>query len=59
MDKLKAMQDAGDFTGVLALQEEIKCLPWGLVWDEYLKEEDCTAEDAWYQEVKNMKKKYY
>ncbi len=36
-DLLKEAQDSYDHTRVLALQEELKTLPWGEVWDEYLK----------------------
>jgi L-rhamnose isomerase len=35
--KLKAFQDAGDFTHEMALREEIKDLPFGEIWTEYLK----------------------
>ena len=29
------MRGAGDYTGRLALQEEIRALPWGAVWERY------------------------
>src|SRR4051812_33394945 len=32
---LRSCEEAGDYTGRLALQEEIKGLPWGAVWDQY------------------------
>ncbi len=35
--KLKAMQDSGDFTGLMAAQEEWKTLPFGEIWREYLR----------------------
>jgi L-rhamnose isomerase len=34
-DQLREMEVAGDFTGRLALLEEIKGLPFGAVWDVY------------------------
>jgi L-rhamnose isomerase len=35
IDQLREMEVAGDFTGRLALLEELKGLPFGAVWDAY------------------------
>jgi L-rhamnose isomerase len=35
IDQLRAMEVAGDFTGRLALLEELKGLPFGAIWDVY------------------------
>jgi L-rhamnose isomerase len=35
IDKLRAMEQAGDYTSRLALLEELKGLPFGAVWDYY------------------------
>jgi L-rhamnose isomerase len=35
--ELKKLQDAGDFTHEMALREEMKDLPFGDIWAEYLK----------------------
>jgi L-rhamnose isomerase len=35
--RLKELQDAGDFTHEMALREEMKDLPFGEIWAEYLK----------------------
>ncbi len=35
-DELKALQEAGNFTKLMARQEECKMLPVGAVWSEYL-----------------------
>ena len=48
---LKEAQDNYDHTRVLALQEEIKTLPWTEVWDEYCKKEGCLDEASWYENV--------
>ena len=50
-DLLKKAQDSSDHTKVLALQEEIKTLPWMEVWDDYCKQEGCLSESLWYKEV--------
>jgi L-rhamnose isomerase len=35
-DDLKSLQDAGNYSKLLGIQEEIKTLPFGAVWEEYL-----------------------
>jgi L-rhamnose isomerase len=35
-DELKALQDGGNFSKLLVMQEEVKTLPFGAVWEEYL-----------------------
>ena len=36
-EKLKKLQDEGRFTELMAIQEELKCAPFGDIWEEYLK----------------------
>ena len=50
-DLLIDAQNKYDHTKVLALQEEIKLLPWNEVWKEYCKIEECEYEDTWYEKV--------
>ncbi len=38
-DELKALQDNADFTTLMVRQEEYKTLPFGAVWQEYLKQQ--------------------
>lgn len=49
---LKEAQDKGDHTKVLALQEELKTLPWGEVWDEYLKRQNMVSDKEMFEEIK-------
>ncbi len=49
---LKEAQDKGDHTRVLALQEEIKTLPWSEVWEEYLKRQEMVNDAQMYKELK-------
>ena len=51
-DELKAMQDAGDFTGRLMLQEECKTLPFADIWAEYCRREGVPEGRDWYETVK-------
>ena len=36
-EELKALQEAGNFTKLMVRQEQLKTLPWGIVWEEYLE----------------------
>ena len=38
-DKLKALQDGGNMTELMVLQEEMKTAPFGDIWNEYLLRE--------------------
>ena len=49
---LKEAQDSYDHTRVLALQEEIKTLPWGEVWDEYLARQGMVSDAIMFEEIK-------
>ena len=37
--KMKTLQENADFTSLMVLQEELKTMPFGEVWEEYLKRE--------------------
>ncbi len=39
-DKMKELQEANNMTELMVLKEEMKTLPFGDVWEEYLKEEN-------------------
>ena len=53
---LKEAQDNGDHTRVLALQEELKTLPWGEVWDEYLKQQKMASDKVMFDEVREYER---
>lgn len=54
--KLKALQDGGDFTEKLMLDEEMKTYPFGDVWEEYCRQSGVPADESWYGEVKAYEK---
>lgn len=54
---LKEAQDSYDHTKVLALQEEIKTLSWGEVWDEYCEKQGVLGEAEWFEEVRKYEEK--
>jgi L-rhamnose isomerase len=50
--KLREVEAVGDTTSRLALLEETKSLPFGIVWDEYLRRHNVPAGEAWLKQVK-------
>ena len=50
--RLREAEAAGDYTRRLALQEEIKSLPWGAVWDHYCATAGVAVGRQWIDEVK-------
>ena len=54
-NKLRHIQ-AGDFTGRLAVLEELKTLPFGAVWDYYGLRQDVPVGPAWLDEVRGYER---
>jgi L-rhamnose isomerase len=52
IQKLRDAENAGDYTGRLAMLEEIKTLPFGAVWDRYCQTMNVPAGAAWLDEVR-------
>ncbi len=50
-EKLKNLQDAGNWTELMVHQEALKTMPFGDVWSEYCRQCN-TSEDSWFEEVK-------
>ena len=46
-DTLRNLQDAGEFTQLMVLQEAIKTYPFGPVWEEFCARNQVPADDAW------------
>lgn len=55
-DTLIQMEKQGDYTGRLAMSEEIKALPWAAVWDYYCMKQGVPAGMAWFDKVKEYEK---
>ena len=55
-DELKKLQDGGDLTKLMVLQEELKTLPFGEVWDEYCRRCGKPADGEWFQEIETYEK---
>ncbi|MBO7720855.1 MAG: L-rhamnose isomerase [Kiritimatiellae bacterium] len=48
---LKGMQDSGEFTAQLVLQEECKNYPAGAVWGEFCRRAGVDGDEAWFKRV--------
>ena len=54
--ELKALQDAGEFTAQLVLQEEYKNYPADEVWTEFCKRNGVVADESWLKTVQKYEK---
>ena len=50
-DQLKKLQDEGNFSKLLVMQEELKTMPFGDIWDEYCRRCGKPLDGRWYAEV--------
>lgn len=53
---IRRMEEAGDFTGRLALMEEAKSLPFAAVWDVWCLKQDVPVGTAWIEEVRRYER---
>ena len=51
-EQLREMELSGDFTGRLALQEELKSMPFGSVWDSYCERRGVPQGLTWLDEIR-------
>ena len=56
IDRLRAFEQAGDYTARLALTEELKTLPFGAVWDSYCVQQSVPVGMAWLDAVKGYER---
>lgn len=53
---LKKLQDEGRFTELMIMQEEVKTMPFGDVWEEYCTECGVKADASWFDTIKTYEK---
>ncbi len=53
---LKGLQDNAEFTKLMVMQEEIKTLPFGEVWAEYLRRNGIADDASWFEEIEKYEK---
>jgi L-rhamnose isomerase len=46
------MQDAGNWTELMVIQEEMKTMPFGEIWAEYCRVCGAPADGQWFPAVK-------
>lgn len=51
--KLKEMEQSGDYTGRLALMEDARMLPAGAVWEEFCQRNNTPGDVTWLQRVRD------
>ncbi|WP_315073606.1 L-rhamnose isomerase [uncultured Clostridium sp.] len=56
-DKLRELQDTGNFTERLALMEEFKTYPMGDIWNYYCEKNNVPVAENWLKEVKVYEEK--
>jgi L-rhamnose isomerase len=56
IDRLRAAEQTGDYTGRLTLLEEAKTLPFGAVWDQYCERSGVPVGDAWLNDVRRYER---
>ena len=55
-DRLKSLQDNNEFTELMMLQEEIKTLPFGAVWEFWCSQEGVPPDEGWFDQIKAYEK---
>lgn len=53
-EKMKKLQEEANFTELMYMQEKVKTLPFGYIWEEYLKRQGLN--DDFYNDIKQYEK---
>ena len=54
--RLKALQDGNEFSELMMLQEELKTLPFGAVWERWCDTEDVPADESWFDVIRQYER---
>ena len=52
--RLRELENEGNFTARLALQEETKTMPWGEIWEEFCRRQEVTSD--WLPEIERYER---
>lgn len=55
-EAMREMQESGDMTGLMVMQEELKTAPFGDVWSEYCAQQNVPSDGDWFAEIRNYEK---
>ena len=53
---LKELQEKGEFSKLMVLQEELKMMPFGDIWAQYCENCGVTADASWFDEIVKYEK---
>ena len=56
MDKLTELQNTCNFTELMSLQEQLKVMPFGDVWDYYCESKGVALEKDWFADCMEYEK---
>ena len=56
-DMLRRLEAEGDYTGRLALLEEVRTLPFGAIWDRYCESSGVPVGRAWLTEIRTYEER--
>ncbi len=56
VEELKALQDSGNFTRLMVVQEELKTMPFGEIWDEYCRVCGKPLDGEWFSQAEKYEK---
>lgn len=56
MDKLRRAEEAGDYGARLVINEDMKTMPFGAVWDMYCHRNNTAIDGQWLDEVRRYEK---
>ena len=56
-DEMKSLQDVGEFSKLMVMQEELKTMPFGEIWDEYCRSCGRPADGEWFPQIEEYEKK--
>jgi L-rhamnose isomerase len=57
LGKLKEMEEVGDYTGRIALLEDVGSLPLGAVWDRFCLDQSVPLDRAWIEEIRGYERR--
>jgi len=55
-DRLRALQDSGNFTELMVEMEALKTYPFGAVWEEFCKRNNVPRDDKWMYVVRDYER---
>ena len=58
-ETLREMERDGDYTGRLAMHEQLLTMPFGAVWDHYCAVQDVPEESAWISEIRAYERQVF